>query len=178
MNALHWTTSENQSLVLSLAFCPRNTYFVGSNRHDHKTGDQQLHNCYCSSCTFHGQGRPIHIQSSSFCSQLWKKRENVGTFSMSAIPPRRPIWKFWCDFPSPPKVADKVVDMVADEKEKEKKGHAKKKNKRYPIWWESWSRGWLIGPKPEAFPACASSKLCEFMLDPPDTSWSPAVGGF
>ena len=133
-------------LVLSLAFCPRNTYFVGSNRHDHKTGDQQLHNCYCSSCTFHGQGRPLHIQSSSFCSQLWKKRENVGTFSMSAIPPRRPIWKFWCDFPSPHKVADKVVDMVADEKEKEKKGHAKKKNKRYPIWWESWSRGWLIGP--------------------------------
>ena len=46
---------------------------------------------------------------------------------MSGIPPPQPIWKFWSDFPSPPKVADKVVDMVADEKEKEKKGMQKRR---------------------------------------------------
>ena len=38
---------------------------------------------------------------------------------------------------------------------------------RWPTWWPT-SRGWLIGPKlfrPEPlYPACASSKLCDFIL--------------
>ena len=45
--------------------------------------------------------------------------------------------------------------------------HAKKKKEKgYPIWWES-HRGWLIAHKlfePEAYPTCVSSKLCEFIL--------------
>ena len=74
------------------------------------------------------------------------------------------------------KVVDKVTDMVADmatDKKEEKWGMQKKKKNGHAISRQKiqfgervGNRGWLTGPKliqSETYPACASSKLCEFI---------------